>query len=110
MAKIRNKSEQVAKLILEGVNTYTLEYGDLSKGANSRVDLEITSETPLINVRAEASCGCTNPVLTNKGDVYNLTIAYDTNRPGSFSKNVYFRHGINKNRTTIVINLKGKVA
>lgn len=109
MAKIRNKSENVAKLILEDNNSYTLNYGDIPKGSNSKVDLQISPEKTFENVRVEASCGCTTPVLKKEGDNYSLVVSYDTNRPGTFSKNVYFRHGEKNNRKVIVINLKGRV-
>ena len=69
-------------------------------------------KTPLVILRAQASCGCTVPTYPERpiavGDTAEMTVVYKTmGRPGEFAKNIYVYTNTNPDRT--VLQIKGVV-
>ncbi len=69
-------------------------------------------KTPLVIIRASASCGCTVPTYPERpiaaGDTAELTVVYKTmGRPGEFAKNIFVYTNTKPDRT--VLQIKGVV-
>lgn len=72
--------------------TETIDFGKITKGANGTRTFEFTNvgEAPLLIKRVQSSCGCAVPKKPEKPIMPNekgfITVSYDTNRLGGFSK------------------------
>lgn len=71
-----------------------IDYGTITRGANGEREFSFTNtgDKPVIITYAKGSCGCTvpkapkTPILPGKSA--KIKVKYDTNRKGSFVKNV----------------------
>lgn len=72
--------------------TEAIDFGKITKGANGTRTFEFTNvgEAPLLIKRVQSSCGCAVPKKPEKPIMPNekgfITVSYDTNRLGGFSK------------------------
>lgn len=72
--------------------TETVNYGKVTKGSNGERIFEFTNvgDAPLIIERIVSTCGCAvskkpeKPIMPNEKGT--ITVSYDTNRVGGFSK------------------------
>lgn len=70
----------------------TIDFGKIAKGSNGTRVFEFTNtgDAPLIIKRVQSSCGCAIPKKPEKpimpNEVGSITVSYDTNRVGGFSK------------------------
>lgn len=72
----------------------TIDYGKIEKGSNGVRVFRFTNigNTPLIIEQVKGSCGCTVPTKPEApimpGETGEISVKYDTNRVGGFSKTV----------------------
>ncbi len=92
----------------------THDYGTVKNGSDGTCTFEFknTGNAPLIISRAQGSCGCTVPEYPKEpiapGATAVITVKYDTNRTGNFSKNVtIYSNAVNAPEK--VIYIKGEV-
>ena len=84
---------------------YLVDYGQRQRGFDSTFDLKVKEDVK--DLRLKSTCGCTT--AQNNQDKSIISIKYDSNRLGYFSKNIqltYIKDG-NQERTTI--NITGTV-
>ena len=93
--------------------TETINYGKITLGANGVRVFEFTNigKSPLIITRVQASCGCTVPKKPDQpimpGEKGEIEVAYDTKRPGGFSKAItIFSNAKNERK---MVKIKGYV-
>lgn len=100
--KAAAKTETVAKKSdmprVEGAGiifeSETIDYGTINKNANGVRDFVFTNNgnKPLLITNAQGSCGCTVPTYPKEpiapGAQGKISVKYDTNRVGAFSKTV----------------------
>lgn len=92
----------------------TIDYGTIEKGSNGVREFEFTNtgSAPLLIKHAKGSCGCTvptypkEPIMPGKSGV--ISVKYDTNRVGPFTKYVTLTTNSTDN-TTSRLMIKGKV-
>lgn len=90
------------------------DYGNLKYGANGQCTFEFknTGNAPLIISKAVGSCGCTVPSWPKEpiapGAKGEITVKYDTKRPGSIAKSVTITSNA-INDPNKVIRIKGTV-
>lgn len=92
----------------------THDYGNVKYGANGTCTFEFknTGNAPLIISKATGSCGCTVPSWPKEpiapGAKGEITVKYDTKRPGPISKSVTITSNA-VNEPSKVIRIKGTV-
>ncbi|TNE54772.1 MAG: DUF1573 domain-containing protein [Bacteroidetes bacterium] len=90
------------------------DYGEIKYGANGTCvfSFKNTGNAPLIISKAQGSCGCTVPSWPKEpiapGATSEITVKYDTKRPGPIAKSVTITSNA-VNHPTKVIRIKGKV-
>ncbi|HOB27499.1 MAG TPA: DUF1573 domain-containing protein [Bacteroidales bacterium] len=88
-------------------------FGEITQGAKAEVDFIFTNtgNEPLILSNVRSSCGCTVPKWTNEpvkpGEQGKITVKYDSNRIGSFSKQITVSS--NANNGNVILLITGKV-
>lgn len=93
--------------------TETINFGKITKGSNGTRMFEFTNvgNAPLIIKRVQSTCGCAVPKKTEKPIMPNekgfISISYDTNRVGGFSKAVTVYSNAKKERK--MLKIKGYV-
>ncbi len=95
-------------------DTLEINYGKIDKGANGIREFKFTNtgDQPLIISNAKGSCGCTVPTwpkepIEKKGTGV-ISVKYDTQRVGAFSKNVTLTTNAKSGATT-VLKIYGEV-
>lgn len=92
----------------------THDYGNVKYGADGSCTFEFTNtgNAPLIISNAKGSCGCTVPSWPKEpiapGAKSQITVKYDTKRPGAINKSVTITSNA-INEPTKVIRIKGNV-
>jgi hypothetical protein len=92
----------------------THDYGNVKFGADGSCtfDFKNTGNAPLIISNAKGSCGCTVPSWPKEplapGATAQVTVKYDTKRPGAINKSVTITSNA-LNEPTKVIRIKGNV-
>jgi hypothetical protein len=89
------------------------DFGTLQKGATCEVEFKFTNtgKEPLVISNASASCGCTvpsypkEPIMPGKSGV--IKVKYDSNRVGTFTKEVTVTSNARNNNVKLTI--KGKI-
>ena len=90
------------------------DYGTIENGANGECKFKFTNtgNAPLIISNAKGSCGCTVPSWPKEpiapGASSEITVKYDTKRPGAINKSVTITSNA-VNEPTKVIRIKGNV-
>ena len=90
------------------------DYGTIENGANGQCTFKFTNDgnAPLIISNAKGSCGCTVPSWPKEpiapGASAEITVKYDTKRPGAINKSVTITSNA-VNSPTKVIRIKGNV-
>lgn len=90
------------------------DYGTIENGANGECTFKFTNtgNAPLIISNAKGSCGCTVPSWPKEpiapGASSEITVKYDTKRPGAINKSVTITSNA-VNEPTKVIRIKGNV-
>jgi len=75
------------------VEKNTIEYGIITKGADGNRSIKIYNKgnAPLLITNCSAPCGCTTPACPREpimpGQLATVTVHYNTNLVGNFSKN-----------------------
>ncbi len=107
--QIVSKNSQVNFKFDNTLQKYVLDYTEIKYQSDSFIELNILDKN-IEELVVRSSCGCTtaSPII-NKDSTITISIKYDTNRIGSFSKNVTLKYKINKIEKETVINVKGKV-
>lgn len=92
----------------------THDYGEVKNGGNGQCTFAFTNtgSEPLIIQNAKGSCGCTVPSWPKEplapGASAEITVKYDTKRPGAINKSVTITSNAT-NTPTKVIRIKGNV-
>lgn len=92
----------------------THDYGEVKNGGNGQCTFTFknTGNEPLIIQNAKGSCGCTVPSWPKEpiapGASAEITVKYDTKRPGAINKSVTITSNA-VNTPTKVIRIKGNV-
>ncbi len=92
----------------------THDYGEVKNGGNGQCTFKFTNtgSEPLIIQNAKGSCGCTVPSWPKEplapGASAEITVKYDTKRPGAINKSVTITSNAT-NTPTKVIRIKGNV-
>lgn len=90
------------------------DYGDIEYAANGTCVFKVTNagNAPLIISLCKGSCGCTVPECPKQpiapGASAEITVKYDTKRPGPFHKSVTITSNA-VNTPSMVIKIKGTV-
>ncbi len=90
------------------------DYGDIEYGANGTCIFKVTNNgnAPLIISLCKGSCGCTVPECPKQpiapGASADITVKYDTKRPGPFQKSVTITSNA-ANTPSKVVKIKGAV-
>jgi len=93
-----------------------IDYGQVEKGANGVREFVFTNtgSKPLIISDAKGSCGCTVPTFPKEaimpGNTGKISVKYDTQRIGQFTKFVTLTTNIEGERSTVRLTIKGNVA
>jgi len=109
-AKPTSDTTQMAKIVFEKT---VHDYGTIAKGSDGTCTFKFTNKgkVPLLLSTVRASCGCTTPTWSKEpitpGKTGEITVKYNTNSPGSFSKTVTVTS--NAITPTIVLQIKGTV-
>lgn len=94
-------------------NTYSIDYGVIDKGSDGTKEFKFTNtgDKPLKIASVKSSCGCTIPTYPKEsimpGESSTITVKYNTNRPGRFSKSVSIFTNTHPERS--VLRIKGEV-
>lgn len=89
------------------------DYGTIAKGSEGTCvfTFENKGKVPLILSNVKASCGCTTPSWpkepVNPGKSGEITVKYNTNTPGKFSKSITVNS--NSANPSVVLIIKGEV-
>lgn len=92
----------------------TIDYGKVALGSdgNRTFVFENIGEAPLIIKNVKATCGCTTPKKPEKpimpGEKGEITVHYDTKRPGGFSKAITIYSNAKQERK--MLKIKGYIA
>ena len=93
----------------------THDYGTVKYGGDGSCTFDFTNtgDAPLIISNAKGSCGCTVPTWPREplapGATAQITVKYDTKRPGAIAKSVTITSNA-INEPTKVIRIKGTVS
>ncbi|MEL6133787.1 MAG: DUF1573 domain-containing protein [Bacteroidota bacterium] len=91
----------------------THEFGEMDKGDKAEYTFSFTnaSEEPIKLSRVRASCGCTTPKWTTEevkpGDEGEISVKYNTNRIGAFTKTVTVTY--DSVEKPVILYIKGNV-
>lgn len=94
LANVQAQEIQFLEVEGQGKNVKEWNYGTLDKGADGVRVFKYTnnSPVPLIIKEAKGSCGCTVPTYSKaplmKGQTAEISVKYDTQRLGAFTKRV----------------------
>lgn len=96
------------------MNTTSHDFGIMAKGADATYTFiaKNTGDQPLLIERCQASCGCTvpnwdtNPIAP--GASTEITVKYDSNRLGVFSKTITVISN-SVNNPQLVLSIKGEI-
>lgn len=111
MELLNNTKDNTSYLSGNGFE-YTLDYGEIKKGANGVLDLYISFDKTLVDIRVSVSCGgCTKArIVTQNIKDANIQVEYDTTILGNINKKVYITYSTEDAKNKRVnINLKGNV-
>ena len=103
-------TSQMAKIVFEKT---VYDYGFIVRGGNGMCMFKFSNKgkVPLILSAVKASCGCTTPTWSNEpiapGKTGEITVKYNTNLPGTFSK--YITVSSNATVPTMTLQIKGEV-
>ncbi len=92
----------------------TIDYGTIPHNADGKREFVFVNNgtEPLIIETAQGSCGCTVPTKPEKpiapGEKGVIGVKYDTNREGTFTKNVTIKS--NASETAKILTIKGTVS
>lgn len=92
----------------------TIDYGTIPQKADGTREFVLTNNgnKPLIIQSTQGSCGCTVPTKPEgpiaPGEKAKISVHYDTNRPGAFTKSVTVTSNAVGNETK-VLTIKGTV-
>lgn len=104
-----NKSPDKADISNEGA-FYNLDYKNLEYGADSTLVVEITDTSGKVkSLRGVPTCGCTVSTVTQEGNVYTMTIVYDSLRKGRFHKQIQVPYKEGFSQKKIIFNIKGEI-
>ena len=90
-----------------------IDYGEIEKGSDGKhvFTFKNVGKSPLIIANVKGSCGCTVPSTPKEpimpGATGKITVKYDTNRVGPFSKTITITS--NASEPKKVIRVKGRV-
>jgi hypothetical protein len=111
-------AQEVAAEVADGAKIKfekeTHDYGEVKNGGNGQCTFAFTNtgSEPLIIQNAKGSCGCTVPSWPKEplapGASAEITVKYDTKRPGAINKSVTITSNAT-NTPTKVIRIKGNV-
>lgn len=93
----------------------THDYGNVKYGANGVCTFKFknTGDAPLVIMKAKESCGCTVPSWPKEpiapGQTSEITVKYDTKRPGVINKSVTITSNA-VNEPSKILRIKGTVA
>lgn len=93
--------------------TLSIDYGTIEKGSDPVREFifKNTGSAPLVISNAQGSCGCTVPTYPKEpimpGEKSKISVKYDTNRVGAFTKNVTLT--TNCPNPTTVLTIRGDV-
>lgn len=94
--------------------TQEIDYGTIAQGTDGvrHFSFTNTGSAPLVIQNAQKSCGCTVPTWPKEpilpGESAKITVKYDTNRLGAFSKYVTITSNDTKGSTTR-LKIKGMI-
>lgn len=89
------------------------DFGTLKKGDPCIYDFVFKNDgkSDLVITNVRSSCGCTTPTYTQepvkKNDKGTISVKYDSNRVGSFSKTITITS--NAKNSPVIISIKGKI-
>ncbi len=92
----------------------THDYGSIYLNGDGTYNFEFTNtgNEPLILSKPRSSCGCTVPQWPKEpilpGETNKIKVTYNTRKAGSFNKTVTI-YSNSKNKSTILLRIKGKV-
>lgn len=92
----------------------TIDYGKIEKGADGVRKFKFTNKgtAPLLIENAQGSCGCTVPTWPKEpimpGASGEISVKYDTNREGAFTKYVTLTTNV-KDNETVRLTITGEV-
>jgi hypothetical protein len=92
----------------------TVDYGVIEKGAEGTRTFKVTNRgaQPLLLTNCSGSCGCTVPTCPREpilpGKSAEISVKYDTNRPGPISKQVNIASNDPQNPNKVVF-IRGEV-
>lgn len=89
--------------VKEENKAYDVNYGNLKKGSNTKVDVLFEDVEYITHKK---SCGCTSPTITILDKGFNLSIQYDSNKVGTI--NQYLEITTTENQK-VRFNLKGQI-
>lgn len=96
------------------LSTETIDYGVIRKGSDGERTLTVSNKgnAPLVLSNCAGSCGCTvptcprEPIMPNRSAT--ISIKYDTNRSGPFSKMITIFSN-DPQKTSTVVRITGEV-
>jgi hypothetical protein len=89
--------------VKEENKAYDVNYGNLKKGSDTKVDVVFEGVEYLKN---KTSCGCTEPTITILEEGFLITINYDSNKVGTINQYVDITTTENQK---VRFNLKGQI-
>lgn len=99
-------SESNSLKTLEENKGYEINYGNIKKGSNTKVDIIFKGVTFL---NYEKSCGCTTPTVVILDEGFKISISYDQNKVGTINQYVDVFVSEEKIEKKIRFNLKGQI-
>lgn len=96
------KTESPIVKIIKKNEHYELDYGQIKRGADTKVDFDFYG-THFLNYTK--SCSCTEPLITNKEGYFTAIVSYDSNKIGTINQYVI----INTTDGSVKIDVKGQV-
>ncbi|NVJ88670.1 MAG: DUF1573 domain-containing protein [Flavobacteriaceae bacterium] len=92
-----------------------INYGEIEMGSNGKRVFEFTNtgKAPLFIKNIRSSCGCTVPEKPKEpimpGKKGKITVSYDTNKLGGFSKQITIYSNVKANNGIKIVRIKGNV-
>jgi len=105
---ITNKSpEKVTQIEENGIQTF--DYGDITKGSDTKIIVEFSSED-LTDFSLAPTCQCTVSSTDKVAEnTWQSAITYNSNLVGKFAKSLAFSAKENKKQINKTIRIKGNV-
>jgi len=88
--------------ITEKNGEYTVNYGVIKRGSDTRVDFDFYDTHYLSYSK---SCSCTEPTITNKDGYFTVTVSYDSSKTGNINQFVT----IKTTTADVKINVQGQI-